>query len=122
MRVLVFGGRNYPHRESLFRELDALTIDEGGMMPRDGTRIGHGACPTGADRWADEWAVVNWVPCDEFPADWGQHGRAAGPIRNSQMLAAFMPDVAVQCPGGRGTADMRRKLDRAGVRVIEVSP
>lgn len=28
-------------------------------------------------------------------------------------------DLAIEFPGGRGTADMRRRLDKAGVKVIE---
>jgi len=120
MRILVCGGRDYVDRARVFKELDALTIDDGDMMPRNGTVISHGACPTGADRWADEWAIVNRVPVQAYPADWGKHQRAAGPIRNSEMLRDFKPDVVVVLPGGRGTNDMWKKAMRAGVRVIEI--
>ena len=38
-----------------------------------------------------------------FPADWNMHGRAAGPIRNQQMLDEGKPELVVSFLGGRGT-------------------
>lgn len=56
----------------------------------------------------------------EFPADWKTHGKAAGFIRNQQMLDEGKPDLVVAFPGGRGTADMISRAKKAGVKVIEV--
>ena len=39
----------------------------------------------GADKLGEEWAEERQVACKRFPADWNKHGKAAGPIRNSQM-------------------------------------
>lgn len=121
MRILVCGGRDFADRLAVIRELDRLTIDDGDMLPRRGTVIIHGACPTGADCWADEWAVVNWCQIDEFPADWATHGRAAGPIRNQRMIDEGKPDLVLAFPGGRGTADMVRRARAANITTIEVS-
>lgn len=79
----------------------------------------HGACPTGADRWADEWAVVNWTGLEEYPADWNTYGRAAGPIRNKQMLTEGKPDIVFAFKGGRGTANMIKLAKEAGIEVVE---
>lgn len=53
-----------------------------------------------------------------IPANWREHGRAAGPIRNQAMLErgpqfvlGFHNDIA----SSRGTADMLRRCKRAGV-------
>ena len=122
MRVLVCGGRDYQDRDAVFRELDGLTGDVTDEHPL-GTvtlTIIHGACPTGADLWADEWADVNWSWTLAFPADWKQHGRAAGPIRNARMIAEGKPDLVLAFPGGRGTADMIRKAEAAGIPVLRV--
>lgn len=122
MRVLVCGGRDYDDDARVWSELRGLTVNEDGH-PEPGTVVIHGGCPTGADAWASAWAIWNdWAPVYEqvFPADWDKNGRAAGPIRNSQMLAEGKPDVVLAFPGGRGTADMVRKAKAAGVRVIEV--
>ena len=57
---------------------------------------------------------------NEFPADWAKHGKAAGPIRNAEMLTEFLPDYIVAFPGGKGTADMLRKAEKARVTNIEI--
>lgn len=120
LRILVCGGRDFNDRGAVFRELDRLTTDEGELLPRNGTVIIHGACPTGADRWADEWAVINWCRCEEFPADWGVFGRSAGPRRNQRMIDEARPDLVVAFPGGRGTADMVKRASVARIPVLQI--
>jgi hypothetical protein len=123
MRVLVTGGRDYgAKRED--RELLGNMIDR--HLYYGGTLI-HGACPTGADALADQWISQSnirssRVAIERFTADWERDGKAAGPIRNSRMLAEGKPDIVLAFPGGRGTADMVRKAKAAGVMVLEVTP
>lgn len=88
-------------------------------MPPAATII-HGACRSGADLWADEWAVVNWTQIEEYPADWAKYGRAAGPIRNRRMISEGKPDLVLAFPGGRGTSDMVRRAELAGITVERV--
>jgi hypothetical protein len=40
----------------------------------------------GADEVVREWCTFHSVSHKVFAADWGRHGKAAGPIRNRQML------------------------------------
>jgi SLOG family YspA-like protein len=115
MRVLVCGGRYYSDREALEKYLDALHSESPISLVIDG-----GA--SGADTLANQWAVERHIRAASFPADWRKHGKAAGPIRNQQMLDEGKPDVVVAFPGGRGTADMVARAKRAGVPVREVSP
>jgi len=49
--------------------------------------IVHGACPTGADKMADDFAKYHDLSIDPHPADWNRLGRAAGPLRNAEMVA-----------------------------------
>lgn len=116
MRVIVCGGRDFTDGQLIYRELDGLGI----------TSLAAGGCD-GVDIIAEQWALGNRkmgvAPRAEyrcFPADWKANGKAAGPIRNQQMLDEFKPDAVVAFPGGRGTADMVRRATKAGVRVIEV--
>ncbi|TRC99674.1 DUF2493 domain-containing protein [Mesorhizobium sp. WSM4303] len=74
----------------------------------------------GADRLAGAWAESRQIPVRAFPADWETHRRAAGPIRNKQMLDEGTPDLVFAFPGGRGTANMVLQSRNAGVLVIEV--
>ena len=52
----------------------------------------------------------------EVPADWDRHGRAAGPIRNAEMIARS-PAAVIAFRGGRGTADTVRRANAADVPV-----
>lgn len=109
MRVLVCGGRDYADQAKV-----SATLDE--LQP---TFLIHGAA-RGADQLADNWAVYNVVPFQRFPANWQKHGRAAGPIRNAQMLTEGKPELVVAFPGGTGTAHMVMLARKAGVDVLEV--
>ena len=110
IRVLVCGGRNFNDRALLDATLNKLNAE------RPIRVLIHGGAP-GADALADEWARSNGVNIMRFPADWYAHGRAAGPIRNREMLTIGRPDVVVAFPGGRGTEDMARQAEAAGVPV-----
>ncbi len=124
MRVLIYGGRNFPADRAEYLKalafLNDLTIN---VFPRteedylpDITVITGEA--QGADQLGIDFAVVNWTCYEGYPALWSKHGKRAGFIRNQQMLDSGV-DLAIEFPGGKGTADMRRRLDKAGVRVIE---
>lgn len=113
MRVIVCGGRDYENDVRVRAVLNA------GIDGEQITAIAEGGA-TGADEHAQEWAFLTDTPCETFEADWMRHGKAAGPIRNQQMLDEFKPDAVIAFPGGRGTADMVRRARKAGVRVIEV--
>lgn len=105
--------------ESIAREFLYNYPSEERMLPSEIEIIS--GCAKGADSVGVDWAAANWLPCRQFPADWETHGKAAGPIRNQQMLDEGKPDLVVAFPGGRGTADMVRRAKKAGVevRVIE---
>lgn len=129
MRVIVCGGR-------MFGEVpDDTPLDKPETAKRKAARerafvydtldtydlsaIAEGGAD-GADRMAREWAGNRTVRCLRYYAHWHLHGKAAGPIRNAQMLDEFKPDAVIAFPGGKGTADMVRRAKAAGVRVIEV--
>ena len=112
-RVLVCGGRDYKDTERLRHELDALHRTFGFEVLIEG-----GA--TGADARAAEWAKANDLVCETYPADWKAYGRAAGPLRNEQMLTHGRPDVVVAFPGGTGTKDMMRRTLAAGVDLVTI--
>ncbi|HEX8807479.1 MAG TPA: DUF2493 domain-containing protein [Xanthobacteraceae bacterium] len=112
MRVLVCGGRNYNDVEMLCAVLDNQHL----TTPI--SCIISGAA-RGADTLALVWAKAHGVPYESYAADWQRYGAQAGPIRNQFMLDRGKPDLVVAFPGGRGTADMIRRADRAGVNVCQ---
>lgn len=74
----------------------------------------------GADRMAGKWASKNNIAPLEFPAKWTKYGRAAGPIRNKQMLDEGKPDFVIAFPGNSGTANMIKQALKARIAVLEV--
>lgn len=115
--LLVCGGRHYADRERAFAVLDRVALR---MVI---TMVRHGACKTGADNLADQWARSRGYEVDPMPAKWQRGIYSAGPIRNSEMAAKIpRPSAGVAFPGGDGTADMVRKLKRAGIPVWEIPP
>lgn len=134
MKILVCGGRNYgripndcpsdeldyahvkAQRESTFLRctLDAIHAETAI------TEVIHGAAK-GADTIGKLWAKRNGIKERPFPADWNQHGRAAGHIRNQQMLDEGRPDLVVAFPGGKGTAGMVEKAKSARIPVKDFS-
>lgn len=112
-RWLVCGGRDFA---------DQAVFDGamGDLMRHFGcpAEIVHGAA-RGADSMADALGARLAVTVRRFPADWQKHGRAAGIIRNREMLAT-KPDKVVAFPGGRGTANMVEQARGAGIAVVEI--
>lgn len=109
--MLVCGGRDYADANMVEYTL--------GNLKRDGLVIVEGGAP-GADTLARNWARRNGVEVRTFHADWKKHGRGAGPIRNQRMLDEALPEMAIGFPGGRGTADMLRRAEHAGLAIIMV--
>jgi hypothetical protein len=140
VKVLVTGGRDYADKDRVTAELDRLAEkhfhenggvpdEHGNWMPLPSFVVIHGGCncepddpKTGADFWANEWCICNWVDAHVYPANWKTNGRAAGPIRNREMLTQEEPDLVLAFPGGRGTSNMVRLANEAGVPVQTVTP
>lgn len=82
----------------------------------------------GGDSLASDWCRKKEVSELRVPAKWNKHGKAAGPIRNSEMVDIALnyfhrqENVTVlSFPGGAGTADMTSKCQRAGLNVVLVT-
>lgn len=115
MKVLVCGGRNYNDEAYVFKYLDFVHENANGPIS---VIINGGAM--GADELSSKWSVSRNKQLWVYKADWKKHGKAAGPIRNQQMIDDGKPDFVIAFPGGKGTADMVRRARAAGVPVIEV--
>ena len=101
--LIVCGGRQFRGLWAVGNLRQAL-----GALPRPSLVL-HGCC-SGADVSAASWAFAAGIPVLGFPAHWSRHGRAAGPIRNAEMLAHAaargLPRLVVAFPGGAGTRSM----------------
>lgn len=111
MRVLICGGREWTDGAAIQRELAKLA--GAALVVEGGAR--------GADRLARHAADALGIPTRTFFADWLRYGRAAGPLRNQQMLDEGRPDLVLafhaDLARSKGTADMVRRARKAGVLV-----
>lgn len=147
MILLVAGGREYSMRAYDWLRLDALHVESaiagpvaavlrdheafyGGNLPeaeRKKLRAYPGPVTAlyegeadGADICARAWAESRGIPVRPFPYK-SELGRAGGPARNADMLAAALeaafaagePLAIVLFPGGSGTADMASRAAKA---------
>jgi YspA, cpYpsA-related SLOG family len=112
-RVLVCGGRGYADWRTMRDVLWGIHHDERIV------EIIHGGA-SGADNMATRWATLADVPVSVVKAEWKRYGKAAGPMRNQAMLDRFHPDLVIAFPGRRGTADMVRRAEAAGVEVRRI--
>lgn len=93
MRILVTGSRDWDQRETIISAISAAYLEDWDDAPEDvSMTLVHGACPTGADAIADEFASLgadvapNHWTVERHPADWETHGKRAGFLRNKEMV------------------------------------
>ena len=119
-RVLVTGSRTWDDWQAIWEALDGIA-----WGPHRSLTVVHGACPDGADRHAAEWcadmaahleASARHLVEEPHPADWRWHGRAAGPIRNAQMVQAGADlCLAFIRNGSKGATHCADLAERAGI-------
>ena len=109
--LLVTGSRNWEDFTRLRNALQPYVDAQWTLL--------HGDCPTGADYLANRlWREYN-LKVERVPADWNKHGKAAGPIRNQQMVDR-VPNLCYAFPRGdsRGTWDCLTRAAKAGIKVV----
>jgi len=109
IRVLICGSRYWTDREAIRNVMKTF--------PKD-TVIIEGEA-RGADTIAREEAEALGLVVLPFPANWKEQGRAAGPIRNAQMLSEGKPNVVLafheNIDESKGTKDMLKRAQKAGL-------
>lgn len=124
LRIGVTGGRDFADWNMVARVVHALP---------NGILV-HGAASGADDLCAKWWTRMMGREDEPHPAEWDQcdescyhrarttvnssnYCPAAGPRRNQQMVESGL-DILVVFPGGRGTADMTRRAEKAGIPIL----
>lgn len=112
------GSRNWVDREAIYSAM----IAQWDKVGRGEITLIHGM-GKGADTLAASVAYELGWTVEPYPADWDQHGRAAGPIRNELMVSKGA-DVclAFLLPGSKGTIDCMRRCKIRRIPVIVKTP
>lgn len=103
MKVVIAGSRTITSKKALNDAIQASGYNI--------TEVVSGKA-FGVDTLGENWAIQNNVSIKQMPAQWNQHGRAAGPIRNRQM--AEYSDAAIILWDGEspGTKNMIKEMQR----------
>ena len=110
VKLVIAGGRDYFFSDEDTAKLDALHAEHSISEVVCG-------CASGADSEGAAWAATHGIFIAEFPADWQQFGRSAGPRRNQQMAA--YADALALFPGGTGSANMLLQAQQHGLKIFD---
>ena len=72
----------------------------------------------GVDTLGENYATLKRIPIAKFPADWTTHGKAAGPIRNTQMAQYADALIAIWDGESKGTKNMINQATKLGLKVF----
>ena len=117
-RILVCGGRDFDDRNLLFEVLDGV------VKGKDDVEIVSGHAK-GADTLAEEYAAENGIILSVFAPDWKKYGKAAGTMRNKDMLDYISEEepvvVAFWNGKSKGTENSIETARKMGIEPIIIS-
>jgi hypothetical protein len=119
MRLLITGSRTWTDSETIYWTFRAWWEAMG--RPTNPTLV-SGACPKGADALSEYvWERNGW-PVERHPAQWDQHGRAAGFIRNKAMVDSG-PDfcIAFIKDGSKGASHTAKLAEDANIPTLRIT-
>lgn len=112
-RILVTGSRDWADATTVEHALfDAWA--EAPLCPHCDPHptLVSGACPTGADRMAEDAWEERGLPVERHPADWDRYGKRAGYLRNLTMVEGgadvCLAFIRNESKGATMTADLAR--------------
>jgi YspA, cpYpsA-related SLOG family len=106
MRTIIAGSRTCPSSGIVYEAVRCAGINICEVIS---------GCAQGVDRFGEEYAHSAGLPVKQFPADWATHGRAAGHIRNHQMLHVADALIAVWDGKSSGTRHMIKIAQAKGI-------
>ena len=118
-RIIICGGRHFNDYDTLETLVDSVIAEKG--LNNNEIEIISGHCD-GADTLGELYAKNHNIACKLFPAEWNKYGRAAGPIRNTQMIEHASKSknpivVAFLSPRTKGTLDTVKKATKRGFTI-----
>ena len=121
-KLLICGGRHFDDYSTLEAHVKKILSEH--SLRYENIEIVSGHCE-GADRLGERFAAEHGVPVKLFPADWKKYGRAAGPIRNKQMVdyISEFPDSIVLgfvSENSKGTKNTIKQAQTKGILTVEI--
>ena len=116
LRVIVAGGRDFTNINVMAETLNNLQ-DVDHVIEIEKLILICGVA-RGADLTAYKLFKEAGLPIEEYPADWDQHGKQAGYIRNTQMANVADMLIAFWDGESRGTAHMIHTARARNLKVL----
>ena len=118
MRTIIAGGRYFNDYVYMKQVMDTF---RNGIASKITVVSGTAR---GSDQLGEQWAHERNVKATQFPADWDQHGKSAGYIRNEEMADYADALVAFWDGTSKGTKHMIDIALRKGllVQVVRYDP
>lgn len=116
-KVIIAGSRSVKENDyDLFLKVKNIIKS----LERNDTEIVSGTAK-GGDKFGEWFAEQCSIPVTKFPANWNEHGKAAGYIRNKQMAEYGTHLIAIWDGKSKGTKHMIDLANSRGlaVRVIK---
>ena len=113
--IAITGGRDFEDKKFVWKCLDYL-------HKKSTIAFIIAGDARGADANALAWAKARKVPYKCFKADWDLHGKAAGAVRNTEMVKYGLENGInglVAFPGGRGTLNMKNQCRHKDIKIWE---
>ena len=113
MKIIIAGGRDFTTEEhyELLKEVCSKTLSKCTNIEI----VSGGA--QGADALGERFAKEFNYDIKLFPANWKEHGRAAGPIRNREMAEYANALIAFWDNKSRGTKNMIEEAKKRDLQV-----
>lgn len=119
MRYLFTGDRH-------FHPIYDRAIDTIILKFHEGDEILVGDCPTGVDKIVREAYEFHrlkkkGISLHVEKADWKEHGKAAGPIRNQKMIDRkpdYVIALHVDLESSKGTKDCAKRAEKENLKVV----
>jgi YspA, cpYpsA-related SLOG family len=111
MKLIIAGGRDLV--ASIY-EIQML-LNHHKVVP---TEIVSGGA-NGIDSCGEVYAFSRSIPVKKFPANWKKHGKAAGPLRNTEMAKYADALLLIWDGKSRGSASMKSLMKATGKPIYE---
>ena len=114
--ILIAGTRNYTHYETFCKKITDF-LERKNISNNDIIIVEGGA--SGVDALAKRYALEHRIKYKEYKADWNKYGKAAGPIRNQQMVDIIKENngmsIFIWDGKSRGTQDCIKRATEARI-------
>jgi hypothetical protein len=118
LKVIICGDRHWNNYDSILDVVKRL------KAKYDEVTVIQGECE-GADLLAKKAAIACGIPVKGYPAEWKKYGKAAGPLRNQQMIDSEKPDMIIafhsDIEHSKGTKDMVYRAKSHGIKCFIIT-